>query len=642
MQSLGQITGLSPFTIVVRGTGNSATDDTNLSNAVTQLNLWGRGTLVIDGPVFMTATKNFTGPINLVGLDQNAEIISSSVNGGITWNNTFTHSSLTSYNISTAERRQEFINISGIGYTPASGDWIMVWSEDTIPEVEPHSASTLEKIAELHQVADYDPSLQRIFLADFVVDQISISGKLVVIPMTNDIVVENLKFSQTVDPPDFTSMLRFRACNNVNVRNIHLKRGGGGDISANYSANVKITDILIEGAQKNDGTYGVIALIVNGFLFKDSIVYGTRHIFTTGAGFSDTSPTRRYGTPLGCMVDNVQGYVYTKVDPTGVLSSRVGFDTHAEGWNVDFNNCTVTVNGDNGVANVGMQTRSRNTNFRNCRIIGNYDVGALNGPKGIRVLGKDAVIQDCYIEGIWRGIETLESFDTGVANRTIIKNTTFRNLLERPIFFGEGSGHLVDGCIFQNCANSAPACLINFAEGSGHMVTNCLMPKRNNDIAVHQSGLGVGSFTIANNILTGYSSPLSSGPLGFASLNGDAFETAFANKNTTGLGTGNRKIGMDALGNVSGAFLFNIASGYYDNKSLVLVSGISPTLSGGEAGDVNLLISQDSVGGWGITWGSEVAWTGLPVQPATGVFATTLIHFYNDGSNKFYGFSRSG
>ncbi len=645
MFSVGKINELSPYTIVVRQSDDPTTDYDALDSAVAQLNSWGRGNLVIDGSVYLDSAKDFTAPISLRGLDGNARIISNSTGEVFRWNPTFAVTSLTNYGISTAEPRQEYINITGAiaaGYVPASGQWIVMWSENTLSGMEPHNNVYSPRPGELHQVAEWNSNQGRIYVADFIVDRLTVSGKMAIVPMIEGVVVENLKFQVTpgVTVSDFASCLEFNACNNLRVRNIHVDRYGPGSFNFDNCANVIVSDITFEGIEKNDNVYGGVTVgIVNNFIFRDSFVYGSRHVFTTTAGFQASSPNRRYGTPLNVKVNNVHASCYSKIGATGQFTTRVAFDTHAEGWGIDFNNCSVTVAGDNGMSNVGIQTRSRNTTFRNCRIIGNYVTGqASNAPLGLRIFAEGAVVDNCYFEGLWMGIITDEDFATGCSNNAVIRNCTFKNMLEQGVNCIEGSGHSVDTCQFINCGNATQRSALTFRESSGHMVTNCVIPRYNNLISINQSGLGAGSITVMNNILTGYSAPNAAGPLGFAPTStGSAFEIAYANRNHTGQGTGNRKSGHDALGNVSGALLLNIESGYFDNKTMVLVSGTTITPSGRIAGDCNLLVSQDDTGGRSLAWGSNVFWSsGTPPMP-TGAMAIKHFSLYCDGSNGFYG-----
>lgn len=649
MFSIGEVNGLDPFSVVVKGTGDPDTDNANIISAVSKLNGWGKGTLYIDGSVYVTTNQNFTAPISLRGLGTDAKIIgqnSASFFTPFSWNRDFVISSLTQYDISTPKTKMEYIDASGTGWTPQIGEYILVWSEDTIPGVEPHGGTYAPKPMELHMVGHYNASNYRAYLSDFVVDQLSTSGKLAVMPLYDGIKIDNLEFEHSGSQGTFTNCVFLQTCKNVFINNIRIGRNGCGAIYFNFCANVYCNDITMEGTARYDSVYGFVAGVVNGLKITNSHIHGTRHGFTTTSGYS--TATKRYGTPLNVVIDNVNAYCYP-VENGGTLTSRIMFDTHAEGWNVTFQNCTViTTHRDVTSIGYAFQTRSRKTTIKNCRVIGCGEdpPGSYSSTNvGVRVYGDDCLVENCSFENLWYGVETSWSFLTGIcSNRLTVKNCTFKNIYEWGIRLKCGSGHWIDDCEFINVGHVATRNMIQFenpTRSSGvTTISNCYFQKPSTNYrAINQSGFNTSVIEVYGNLFDGnYGAPEAAGPLGFAPTEtGAEFEDKYRASNSTNKGHGNRKEGQDALGLISGVTTINFDDDNYDNKSCVLDANVTLTLEATRAGNYYLLISQDDEGGHTITW-NNIAWTSTEVQPPTGVFEHTAINFYYDGE-EFHGFS---
>lgn len=639
MYTIGSIPGVSNYNVVVKGTGDTSVDNSNLDAAVTQLNSWGKGTLWIDGTVYVTTTKDFTAPIHMRGVDGDARIIVANTTASFsafTWNNSFNPFSLTAYTISTSKERSEYISTSGTGYTPTTGEWVVVWSANTLTDVDPHSSGGAEKPMEIHQVQEVDTSALRAYFADPIIDILSSSGRLAILDLQDEVVVQDLVFEHNGSQNDFQTALLFKKINGVQVKNIRMDRNGAGAIWSTFCANTDISNIFYEGTEANDNVYGVVAGVVNQFRFRDSIVYGTRHGFTTTAGVS--SGTTRYGTPLNCVIDNVTMHAASKIDASNTKTTRVGLDTHAEGWGIVFQNCNVHMQGD--TSNIGIQTRSRNTVFKNCKVMGSYSTDTSNGSKGLRIYAKGATVKDCVFEGLWKGVETNYVWTSSLSNNAIIDGCTFRKMTQQGVQFNDGSGHTINNCLFSNCGAVTSRSIVDFTENkTGHIVSNCTFIKDNANIAIYQLAHSVSDIKVLGNTFIGFSYPTSSGPLGFleSGVYGQNFERAYAYSNHyDNVSYIGRKSGQDSLGSITGATTINFASGVYDNKTAVLAGNITLTATGTFAGEHHLLVSQDAVGNRTITW-SNVSWNGTDPQPASGVLATSLFQLYSDGANGWYG-----
>ena len=650
MFTVGNIPGVSDYNIVVKGTGDANTDENNLAAAVNTLNGWGKGTLWIDGQVILLNDKKFTAPINLKGMDSNAEIVVQSTNpafvAAFSWNESFAYTSLTSYNISTSKQKSEYVSVSGIGYTPTEGDWVLVWDLGaTISDLAPHNVGGAQGPMEIHQVCEYDSAAQRAYFSDAIIDLLNVSGKLGVIDFQENVEVRDLKFTQTTSQIDFQNALYFRKINGVTVSNIRMDRNGVGAIYASFCANVDISNVHIEGTLKNDNVYGVVAGIVNNFNFRDSVVYGTRHAFTTTAGAS--SGLTRFGTPLNCNISNVQVYTPSKIDSSNTKTTRVGLDTHAEGYGINFNNCTVHCMGD--TSNIAAQTRSRNSVFKNCRFYGTYSTDTGNGTKGVRISGYKGLVDSCYFSGMWRPLDIIAGTATGKSNSCVIKNCTFDGSTSAAITFTEGSGHIVDSCTFKNCSalftGSEYGDIIRITNTTGsninHRITNCVFLKDSAKAAINAKDLTPSQIKVLGNTFIGFSYPTSSGPLGFleSGVYGQNLEKAYAFSNHYDNSSyAGRKAGQDALGNISGVTTIDFSAGTYDNKTAILNGNLTLTASGDFAGEYYLLTSQDSTGSRTITW-SNVNWNGADPQPKVTGLTTSLFQLYHTGDGSWYGLS---
>lgn len=643
MFTVGSTPGVSDYNIVVKGTGNANTDESNLAAAVSTLNGWGKGTLWIDGQVILLNNKNFTAPIHLKGLNSDAEILVQNTNpsfvAAFSWNQAFIHTHLISYSVSSSKDLAEYISVSGTGYTPTEGDWVLLWSSNDITGVEPHTAGGTQSPMELHQVQEYDSAAQRAYFADPITDILSVSGNLGVMNMDENVEVENLTFNQNTTQYDFQNSLYFRNINGVKVRNIHMRRGGVGAIFATFCTNVDISEIQYDGTYANDNVYGVVAGVVNGFTFRDSTVYGTRHAFTTTAGSS--TGIKRYGTPLKCVIDNVRVYVPSKISSSNVKTTRIGLDTHAEGYGVTFQNCHVFVQGD--TSNIGISFRSRNVRIKNCQVHGSYSNDTGNGAIGVVIGGSNAIVENCIFSNLWFAVRPNYVYTVGSVKNAFINNCTFNKCTSYAILMTDGSGHTINNCIFKECGSLLNRSCIEFTTnvGNGHRITNCTFIKDNCNVAINQLNKTPSDIKVLGNNFIGFSYPTSSGPLGFlnSGVYGSNMELAYAYSNHyDNTSYAGRKSGQDALGNISGVYTMNFTSGTYDNKTAVLAGNLTLTASGRFAGEHYLLVSQDAVGGRTITW-SNINWNGTDPQPKSSGLTTSLFELYHTGDGTWYGMS---
>lgn len=292
----GGTSGLNDF--VVRGTSLPDVDNANLQAAVAAANLAGKGTIWIDGPVYLTSDMIFTAPVSLRGIGPDAKIICRKGNGYlISWNQSLTCVESTAIKgVSSSTERSEFVTCPA-GFTPNVGDWFMIWSYDPITDCEPHyiSYNGFHFPLEIHQVAYWDSGTSRIYVEGMMQDKFVNAAFLQPVAMLNNVICDNLEFVGEVTQATSTTVLHFRGCNNLVVENVHLPRMGAGAISFQHCANVRAGGIVMEGVKAPDDVYGIVFGNVNGIDVHDSHLYNTRHAVTTTSGYAKHEITAATG-----------------------------------------------------------------------------------------------------------------------------------------------------------------------------------------------------------------------------------------------------------------------------------------------------------------------------------------------------------
>lgn len=310
------------------------------------------------------------------------------------------------------------------------GDYIICQSNDKI-SVDPHNASGQQHPQEIHLVNYIKPKL--IGVESFVVDKID--GFLSVLNPIENIQIKNFTASFDGTQPDYSTALKFDGVSNVVVENLHFKRGGPGAIWFNNAYNCRIDGCRIDGTIANDIVYGIVVGTANNFFINDCVISGCRHAFTTTAGTS--KGVERWGTPLNVVVNNCIINVPTKDNG----STRIGLDSHPEGYGIHFKGCTVNIGGGN--VNYGASARARATRFSQCIFNGGGLV------KGIEIYSGDCSVDNCLFNNCWIGIAT-KKFRNTYSNNLSVTNCQFTNLTGPSVFLEYGTGHLVSNCVHTN------------------------------------------------------------------------------------------------------------------------------------------------------------------------------------------------
>lgn len=317
------------------------------------------------------------------------------------------------------------------------GSYLLMLSDDIIP-IDPHHARGTQHPQELHLVNYAKDGV--VGVEAFTVDRMA--GNCAVMHPISNISITDLEFDfEDKVQKSYSTAIKFDGVANGVIEDVHFLRSGPGAIWLNNSYNCRV-QCRIDGTVATDDVYGLVVGTVNHVTIEDSLITGCRHAFTTTAGTSMAGA--RWGTPINVVLRNSTINVPTKLE-ISPIATRVGLDTHAEGYQVTWDG--VTVNLGTNTSNYGAFVRSRAAKILRCVFNG--------GPKSkaIEIYGPDAVIDQCVIDGAWVGVAT-KQIRGPFANHCSVTNTLFRNLTGPPVTFESGKGHVVGGLRFDQVMTS--------------------------------------------------------------------------------------------------------------------------------------------------------------------------------------------
>lgn len=462
--------------LVFTGTGNAVDDTAGLNAAIAALNSRGGGTLYLEeSEILLNANLTyFTAPVSVIGRGKGPIVRKTSDAAGITMFGWVPPGlpnapSASHYDVAATEGNDYFTTTA---FTPARGDIVLLYSDDTVPDLPPHFSGGVTKLASMHKVQYWDEANNRAYVEAAIPDTYATNAKAAVIPMLDGVVVENL--TMATDDPDTTSSLLFYAVSNARVSNVRMLQDGPGQILLKYAMNSSLQGLTIEGTKAWEYVYGIVASICNGVLISDFNFTGTRHAFTTTGWYS--LGTTRYGGAYNVRLCN--GIVNNPVkykDTDGTLASRIPLDTHPESNHITFDSITVNT-AQNGY--YCASTRSRNTNYKNCIFRGRNGIGVLVG-------APDTTIQGCTFDemaiGVYVNNVRLPGYDQRTntyADRLRVFHNTFRRTLG-PAFWSQ-CGHdqwfshntIETSGTYAGGSPSYPKAAIVFQYGDGHQCLN--------------------------------------------------------------------------------------------------------------------------------------------------------------------------
>lgn len=523
------------YDLVIVGSGDETTDTENMTAAAAVANANGKGTIWIDGEVYLNDVITFSAPISLRGTHTTSVLGSVDNLGRLVWGslNYSPWASGVAFTATTA--LQEYVVDPGLSL--ARGDWFFAWSEDTLTGLTSLTGYT-NSPGEVHQVSDVRTA--NCYFDDFIVDALTTNPKIVKLNMITGFVVADLTFGWRGTTQPSNNWLNLRQCSNVVMENLYWAPDGPNDAFFLYCGNVRCQGWFIDHKRSyNNGTgYGVVTGACNDFLFCDSKGYGCRHVFTTGGQANGTKIT---GTPRNVVVDNITcggNGNDADVGDGATASSLVPLDTHGEGWGITFQNCNVAAPAD--TVNRAIQTRARNTIIRNCTLIGGSTTGAHVQPQVYLMSTGNEVYGNLICNG-WRGIE-VRHVPSGGTTDHVNNNRIYNNHIDGTngpaITILNGSGHIISNNVISNCGaatsssggyNYSRSAIQFFNADSGHRVVNNDICKYSTNLYSVDGGPNQTNTTVmmAGNSCDGYTP----GTLGVTGTNAAAIEAAYLARN---------------------------------------------------------------------------------------------------------------
>jgi len=401
--------------IVVRGTGAWDTDDDLLQAALTQLNSWGTGRLILDGDVIQTTQLSFVGNQQLMGLTPSARILCRCTASPfpIVWNYSFSPAGGTTYSFSMESAYADRFAPSGV--TLADGDWVALWSSDGKQGLAAHNGwDAYQYPMEIHQVYEWDGNGGYGHVSDPVIEYMTTSPLMAVLSLYDGIMISNIavEWDSGSLPGNYKTMFYICGALQPRVYNVRTSRQGVGSLAFRYCADIDVDCYGLLGqtntADGYDGTYGITLNTVNGGKIRGSYLCGSRHAVTT-IGENVGSYDRR-GSVLNVKIDGNVCFAPTvnlEPDPGNPpdWDERVILDTHAEGdCGLEYSNNLILLTGTTN--NVGIQIRCKDARVIRNTILGGYkgSDGKPVSSDGIILSGSNTCVEGNYIERVAVGI----------------------------------------------------------------------------------------------------------------------------------------------------------------------------------------------------------------------------------------------
>jgi parallel beta-helix repeat protein len=445
------------YDIKITGSGTPATDTTAMQAAATQFDSWGGGTLWIEGTVQLSGYVDFQSAVSLRGVGRDACIESMDQSWPISWDRGWSWADGGTHSFTMADAFAEKVNTTG--YNPSRGDWIILYSNDSLPGVTHFSPNGVQRPMELHQVHHFDAANDDIYVADFVVDDMQTSPTCSPVAMFQNILVDNLRFKiadSFTTASSYANFLTICGCEGMVIRNCHFDRLCVGSINIKGCGNLLIDGCTLDGMMNDDNAtpnllYGIAVAGSNGVVVNNTTISGFRHSVTTSALYA-ADPVRQ-GTILNFIVQNRTVNAPVKYDNDTTFQTMTALDTHAEGWGVIFRDNIINVQGH--TSNVGVTNESRRTIIRGNTIRGGYNASGVPAGKGIVNYGPDCEIVGNSFERLWSALQTARfgQYETASDNCTIEGNT-FKDCTAVPIWLADGDSHRVIGNRFDNCGTT--------------------------------------------------------------------------------------------------------------------------------------------------------------------------------------------
>lgn len=285
------------YSIVVRGTNNNTNDTLAISNAVTQLNSWGKGKLVLEGTILATGPFKFNYGIDLhfkagTLFKQNNTVGSDATftwEPSLAWNPLY--SADASYRAFTAHTQTGLnklvvTDLAGSGIT--KGDWFLILGDDTLNgQLTAHAATIDTRCVELHQAQNVVAGSNEIHTSDLIVDKYTIRPRVLKVNLLPGPTITG-EYNGTQSEATwagegggrFANFIRIYGFKNPRVYNLQMGRLGTGSMLFGYCANIVVANNHFEGTAATDDAYSISAICVNGMLVYGNQCEGSRHFYT--------------------------------------------------------------------------------------------------------------------------------------------------------------------------------------------------------------------------------------------------------------------------------------------------------------------------------------------------------------------------
>lgn len=328
--------------------------------------------------------------------------------------------------------------------------------------------------------------------------------------------------------------LSVQRCLGFVMEDVEVDETGAGSAGFQMCSNGQINNFSGTYQLNNHKTYGVLFQVVNNMIYQDSVWHNTRHMLTNG-GMQAATDNIRYGTARNCVGRNLDMHI--PGDPYG--NGWGGFDLHAEAWGFTLDRCRVFAatyytpsGGEESVH--GFSTRARATRFLRCEHISGatqskpaggsyYTSWYKNVDGGFRIMANDCMIEDCLVDGAWKGVWVREEITSPEfrPQNTTVKGCTFKGI-SGPVLWATASGingirFMENDCI--DCSGyytyggtyNMPGTMLIVQTGTGHQVRNNYMDKGNNEVCLWAGSLTTSNLEFSQNYVRGYTAYYGSG-----------------------------------------------------------------------------------------------------------------------------------
>lgn len=381
-------------------------------------------------------------------------------------------------------------SITNSSVTLAAGDYVLLWSEDTLPGAEPHLAGGANHPAEIHRIEYVSGSTA--YLCTPTIDTMTVGNlpRIAKLKMLRGCGFRNLRWTSAIDNQSVdvqTRALYSRRMIDYIFEDVRFDGRGPGFLFLDTVYNARIAGFVVDRQPNTWDDYGIAAGITHGLDVVHSKFNGVRHAFTTGgvtlnaSSYTDAgawSNVTAYtvnqrvsylGSYYRCRVNNTNqtptnrtywqqldsiystpAYSYIHHSEAtyagdGTHSLSV-FDCHASGYRNRFHDLAVYMTNP-GRASIAFTSRARETQFHRCYATGcnSYD------GVGFDPVGQGTEIYDCSVEHMLYGVRFQAGQGNGYFGDHVVRSTRFNDLWGPAVFLSAPvTNVLVEDCKIKN------------------------------------------------------------------------------------------------------------------------------------------------------------------------------------------------